>query len=110
MIKSLALVAALTLPLTVNATQCDGTRLADYMTNMLQEGNACVNFMQRFGADRMWNGEPGDACYDMRDYLTRADRESKRLKAAGCTSLSHYPAELPRRAKQLSKDLQNVIN
>lgn len=110
MIKNALIAASLALPLSVNATQCDGARLADYMTNMLQEGNACVNFMQRFGADRMWNGEPGDACYDMRDYLTRTDRESKRLKAAGCTSLSHYPAELPRRAKQLSKDLQNVIN
>ena len=108
--KRLLIVAALRLPLTVNATQCDGTRLADYMTNMLQEGNACVNFMQRFGEKLMWEGAPGDACYDMRDYLTRTERESKRLKAAGCTSLSHYPAELPRRAKQLSKDLKNVTN
>lgn len=80
----------LILPISTAAKLCDGTRLSDYMNTMIQEGVTCVVHLQRFGTERMWNG---DACTTMRDQIVRAERENKRLKADGCTKLSNYDSE-----------------
>ena len=84
--KKLLLIALL-LPISATAKLCDGTRLSDYMTTMIEEGATCVVHLHKFGTEQMWNG---DACMTMRDQMIRAERENERLKNDGCTELTNY--------------------